>query len=94
MGRTSICPHCGFTGPENARYCAGCGRAFVPARARLADRIEPLSHVPAILPSLATILAIGLLTGWLIVDSVLYLPASYVLLSLGIGLGGAYLGWQ
>ena len=94
MSEAPICPRCGYVNPEKARYCAQCGRALIPAWVRLEAKLEPLWRLPALYISLTAIVALGLLAGSLINDSVLFTPFSYILLTGVLGLGSLYLGWQ
>lgn len=97
MSGESTCRRCGYAGPSDARYCARCGRALVPLRARLAAGAgklqRRLTSLHAGLLGLATWTGLGLLAHHLLVSEGLYFPASFVVLALGIGLGGAALGW-
>ena len=94
---TTACRRCGHTGPGDARYCARCGQALVPVRARSTGTIRRLlDNLPpryiALLGSIALV-PIGMLVEHLLVNAGLYLILSLVLSALVIGSGCAYLGW-
>jgi hypothetical protein len=93
----STCPKCGYTGPQNARYCAYCGRAFVPSSLRLisaTDRLlASLSRRHILWFGLAALFLVSFLAHHLIVGPGLFLPVSLLLTVLIFAVGAAYLGW-
>jgi hypothetical protein len=97
MTEESACPRCGYAGPQDARYCAYCGRASVPLSLRLIrtpDRLlAGLSRRQILWFGLAALFLVSFLAHHLIVGPGLYLPVSYLLLVLIFAVGAAYLGW-
>jgi signal transduction histidine kinase len=96
MSDRSVCPRCGYSGPPDARYCAGCGLALTPTRAK-AGAGRRLDHLPSYLPYPAALLAsipVGLLVRHILINSGLHFPLSFFSLALIAGVGGAWVGWQ
>lgn len=97
MSKTPICPHCGYVGPEDARFCAHCGRALIPLGARLAERInsifDELAPIHIWVLGLVLPILIGVLSHHLIVWKLSF-RSLVVVMALGIGGGMAYLGWE
>lgn len=97
MSEPTVCRHCGYSGPADARYCARCGRMLVPQGTSLASSVErlldDLSPRVIDLLGLVCLALIGVQANQLIVETGLFFSGSYALLAVGIGLGGAYLGW-
>ncbi|MDY7077702.1 MAG: sensor histidine kinase [Chloroflexota bacterium] len=97
MSEKSICRRCGYAGADDARYCARCGRALVPLRARTSNTariwLDSLSPPYVGLLGLFAFIPISLLADYLLVESGLYFVLSQVMLALVIGLGSGYLGW-
>jgi hypothetical protein len=97
---TTTCRHCGYAGPDDARYCARCGSALVsiPLRVRL---MTPISNtLDDASRSLITLLCLSLLLIYsaqaysLNISAGLYVPLSYVLLLLIMAVGSFFFGWQ
>jgi hypothetical protein len=97
MSEKRICNRCGYVGPEDAHYCAHCGRALVPLSVRLKRSINlilsNLSPLHIGFLGLVISVAISALAARLVVTKLSF-PFSLVLLALVIGFGYAYLGWQ
>ena len=97
MTEKTICPRCGYKGPEDARYCAHCGRALVPLGIRLTRRINlvlnNLSPVHIGLLGLVISIAISTSVAHLVVMELSF-PLSLIAIALIIGCGYVYLGWQ
>lgn len=97
MSEKPVCPRCGYVGPVDARFCAHCGRSFIPLKVRLTrsgnrilDNLSPL-HIGF----LGLVLA-GLISAYaqhLIVLGLSF-PLSLVPLALVIGIGFVTLGWH
>ncbi len=97
----TTCRRCGYAGPGDARYCAHCGRALIPVplRVRLMIPIsDTLDNAPR---SLITLLCLSLPLLYSaqayslnIGGGMLYVPLSYVLLSLLMAVGSFYFGWR
>jgi signal transduction histidine kinase/ribosomal protein L40E len=98
MSEKTVCRRCGQIGPVDALYCAHCGYALIPLRARLSNTtnrlLDKLSHRHVGWLSLVALVPVGLLANHLLVRTGLYFPSSLVLLALSIGAGSGYLGWQ
>lgn len=98
MSDQSVCTRCGFAGSPEARYCARCGRALIPPRARLATSTGRwFDHLPPRYLGLVGLIAsipIGALAHQLLVDPGLLFSLSHLSLVLIIGIGSGYLGWQ
>lgn len=97
---TTTCRHCGYAGPDDARYCAHCGRALVPIPLRV-QLMNPISNtLDNASRSLITLLCLGLVLLYsaqaytLNISSGMYVPLSYVLLSLIMAVGSFYFGWR
>jgi len=97
MNEQPSCPRCGYVGPADARYCAQCGRAFLPVRQRLADSanrlLDGVTQLHTALVVLVGLVLLGWLAEWLLVSAGLYFTLSQALLVIVIGLGGGWLGW-
>ncbi len=97
MSEPTVCRRCGYIGPEDARYCARCGRAIDSLGVRLRrgfDRIlSSLSPLHVGLLGLALSIPIAVFADRLMVMR-FSIPFSLALLGLVIGGGYAYLGWQ
>jgi ribosomal protein L40E len=93
----AICQRCGYIGPEDARYCAHCGRALTPLRTRLTSKtnrlLDSVSPLHLALLSLVALVAVGLLSNHLLVSIGLFSAVSLVLLVLTIAAGSVCLGW-
>ncbi|MEK7787439.1 MAG: zinc ribbon domain-containing protein [Chloroflexota bacterium] len=97
---TTTCRHCGYAGPDDASYCAHCGRALVPIPLRV-RLMSPISNTLDNAPrSLITLLCLSLLLIYsaqaytLNISAGMYVPLSYVLLSLIMAVGSFIVGWQ
>jgi hypothetical protein len=97
MSRRSECAHCGYVGPEDARYCGHCGRPLIPFAARLRERtkavLDRLAPIHTWVLGLALLILTGVLSNHVIVWRLGFRLLIVVLL-LGIGCAMAYLGWE
>jgi len=97
MSEKPVCHRCGYMGPEDALYCAHCGRALVPLGIRLTRSINlilsNLSPFHIGFLGLVISVAISAFAAHLVVMELSF-PLSLVPLALVIGCGYAYLGWQ
>lgn len=91
----NMCPRCGFSNPVEARYCANCGRAFIPFHSFVGEKVNNVidSKTTLILFSLLVILIISDNAKHLINASLFY-PLSYVILALGVGVFSVLFGWR
>lgn len=91
----SVCPRCGFSKSVEARYCANCGRAFIPIHSYIAEKYKNFieSKTPLILFSL---LALLIISGWAqhVLNASLFYPLSYIILGLGVGFFSVVFGWR
>ena len=95
MSTQSTCPHCGYEGPEDALFCAHCGRSVTGIRNRfwewtytLIDNMSPYTF--GVL-GLASIVLLTRLAYNTIIT--LGFPAALVTLFIGLGCFSASLGW-
>lgn len=93
---SKVCPRCDYEGADDARYCARCGRAYLPAAAplvRLATFVN--AHMRPVL--LLLMLGVALFLSY-VASSALYrpmfFPLSYGLLLLFVSGVALYMGWQ
>ncbi len=97
MSEKTVCPRCGYVGPEDARYCARCGRSLLSLSARSArtvNRVLDNASPPFVaLLGLVALFGISQLAHYYIVMTGLLFPWSYALLVLVLAVGGGYLGW-
>jgi hypothetical protein len=93
-----FCARCGHEISSEARYCAHCGRAVIPLRYQISNKIryilDDVSKWHIQLLCLMALLSIGVITEHYLVDRGLYFPASYAILLLVLGGGCSLIGWQ
>jgi hypothetical protein len=97
MSEKTVCPHCGYAGPVDARFCAQCGRALVSPGVRwivsinrILDNLSPI-HIGFL--GLILSVLISVFVDRLIVTELAF-PLTLVPIALVIGCGYAYLGWH
>ena len=97
MSDMTVCWRCGYEGLADARYCAHCGRALVAPSLRLKRWINRVlngtSDVHVAFLGLGLSVLVGLFANRLIVFKFNF-ESMLVILSLVIGSGCAYLGWD
>jgi len=97
MSEKTVCQRCGYVGPEDALYCAHCGRALDKPRVRLTKSINRiLSNLsPIHFGFLGVVLSVPIIVfvDHLVVARLAF-PLTLVPLALVLGCGYAYLGWN
>ena len=94
-GSGHVCPRCGFSKPVEARFCANCGKTFIPARSFFVDMFKNIigSKTTLILFSCLALLIIYAWTKYLIVWNLFY-PISYIILAISVGAFSVIFGWR
>lgn len=96
MSENPVCRRCGYVGPEDAHFCAHCGKALAPRSFQWKASVDSLLHnlSPLHIGLLGLVLSIpiGVIANRLIVKT-FSIQFSLVLLAVVVGCGYAYLGW-
>jgi ribosomal protein L40E len=91
----SVCPRCGALKPTEARYCTNCGKAFIPFRTYFIEQIRNFfeSRITLVVFGALALLVISQ-GGERLITGGIFSPLSYVILLVGVSLGGFCFGWQ
>jgi hypothetical protein len=91
----NTCPRCGFVRADEARYCASCGRAFIPFHESLLEKLKHLVNTKLFL-IVCCLASMAILIPWatdLIINR-LYHPISLIALSVLASGFCLVLGWR